>query len=295
MTAPTLSVVVASVNGLPYLDACLESLADRAPDAEVVVADWTDETTRRHVAERFPAVKLLSFDEPMAVPELRAAGIAAARAPYVAVIEDHCVVSEGWAQALLDQHAAGHGVVGGPIRNGATRRLRDWAPFFVEYSEHMDPFPDGPVESLTGMNVSYDRGALASMKPLLDEGRWETWLHPHLEREGYGFHSDSRALLYHVKDFGFAEFLSQRWHYARSHAGMRNAELGIKRIVYTLGSPLIVPMMYRRIARSVLRRRRHRRWFAAATPLVLLYLAAWAAGEAAGYALGGGRSILRVR
>ena len=46
MSAPELSVVVASVNGLPYLADCLEALERNTPAAEVVVADWTDETTR---------------------------------------------------------------------------------------------------------------------------------------------------------------------------------------------------------------------------------------------------------
>ena len=56
----------------------------------MVVADWTDEQTRRRSHERWPDVKLLSFDEREDDPELRAAGIFAAPAPYVAVIEDHC-------------------------------------------------------------------------------------------------------------------------------------------------------------------------------------------------------------
>ncbi len=43
MNAPELSVVVASVNGFPYLGRCLDSLRQNAPDAEIVVADWTDE------------------------------------------------------------------------------------------------------------------------------------------------------------------------------------------------------------------------------------------------------------
>ena len=49
MSAPELSVVVASVNGLPYLGRCLEALDAHAPEAEVVVADWTDEATRELV------------------------------------------------------------------------------------------------------------------------------------------------------------------------------------------------------------------------------------------------------
>ena len=292
---PELSVVVASVNGLPYLARCLQALHEQAPEAEVVVADWTDEPTRALVRERWPAVRLLSFDRPMAVPELRAAGIGEARAPYVAVIEDHCVVQPGWSAAVLRGHRAGHPVVGGEIINVVTGRVRDWAAFYCEYSEHMDPLPAGPTPSLPGMNVSYDRAALAAMAPLLAEGRWETWLHPQLEREGFAFHVEDGMVLGHDKDFGFREFASQRWHYARSHAGIRNPELGPRRLIYAAGSPLIVPLMLKRIVRNVRDKPRHQRRFVQATPLVLVYLVVWAAGEAAGYVLGGGRSLLKVR
>lgn len=295
MTEPELSVVVASVNGLPYLERCLEALTRHAPEAEVVVADWTDDSTRDLVRARWPRVRLLSFERPMAVPELRAAGIAEASAPYVAVIEDHCVVQPGWSAAVLRGHRAGHAVVGGEIINVVTHRVRDWAAFYCEYSEHMDPLPAGPTRSLPGMNVSYDRTALESMAPLLAEGRWETWLHPHLERSGFAFHVEQGMVLGHDKDFGFREFASQRWHYARSHAGIRNAELGPRRVVYIAGSPLIVPLMLKRIIRNVRAKPRHRRRFAQAAPLIVVYLVVWAAGEAAGYLLGGGRSLLRVR
>ena len=288
-------MVVASVNGFPYLGACLESLERQCPEAEVVVADWTDAETRRRVRERWPQVRLLSFDEPMAVPELRAAGIAAATAEHVALIEDHCVVRDGWARLILEGHRRGFSVVGGPIRNAAARRLRDWAAFFCEYSEHMEPLPEGPTGSLPGMNVSYDRRALDAMQPLLDEGRWESWLHPHLRTNSFEFYLDPGIALDHAKDFGVREFLSQRYHYSRSHAGMRNAELGWRRIVYALGSPALVPLLYARIARNVFSKRRHRLVFLLSSPLILLYTATWAFGEAVGYVFGGGRSILKVR
>ena len=295
MTGPQLSVVVASVNGLPYLGACLDALAERAPDAEVVVADWTDEETRALVGRRFPHVTLLSFDEPMTVPELRAAGVFAARAPYVALIEDHCNVREGWADRLVEAHRRGQAVVGGSIRNAPYRRVRDWAAFFCEYSRYMEPAPEGAVDDLPGMNVSYDRRALAEIDDLLREGRWESWLHARLLERGFVLWSEPEAVLDHAKDFGIREFLSQRYHYSRSYAGMRNPELGRKRVVYALGAPLILPLMYARIARNVLARRRHRRELALATPLILLYMGVWAGGEAIGYAFGGGRSLLRVR
>jgi GT2 family glycosyltransferase len=294
-STPELSVIVASVNGMPYLARCLDALGRRSQQIEVIVADWTDEETRQRVREQWPFVRLLSFDEPMAVPELRAAGILAARAPYVALIEDHCVVDEDWAARLLEGHSRGYSVVGGPVRNGATGRIRDWAAFLCEYSGYMEPATGGEVSDLVGMNVSYDRRALAAIDDLVREGRWESWLHPRLRSRGFAFYLDEGAVIHHVKDFGFREFLSQRYHYSRSHAGMRNGQLGWKRVIYVGGSPLLVPLLYCRIARNVVRRRSPVREFALATPLILIYTTVWTFGEAVGYALGGGRSLLRVR
>jgi glycosyltransferase involved in cell wall biosynthesis len=292
---PQLSVVIASVNGMPYLGRCLDALAEHCPEAEVIVADWTDEPTREAVRERWPSVRLLSYDEPRTVPELRADGVFAATAPVVALIEDHCLVTERWGERLLGGQSAGHSVVGGPVRNVVTERLRDWAAFFCEYSAVMEPMPRGPVGGLPGMNVSYDRRAIAAVEDLLREGRWENWLHGRLVDEGFELYCEPEAVIEHDKDFGLGEFFSQRYHYSRSYAGMRNPTLGWRRPLYAIGTPLLVPLLYWRMARNVFSRRRSRHEFLLASPLILAYVVVWAFGEAVGYALGGGRSLLRVR
>jgi len=294
VSTPELSVVVASVNGFPYLGECLESLRERCPTAEVVVADATDAATRARVHEEFPEVKLVSFDEPKTIPELRAAGVFAAEAPYVALIEDHCVVRNGWAEHLLAAHRDGHSVVGGPIRNGAPR-IRDWAAFLFEYSRYTEPYGEGATDDLPGMNVSYDRRALDAIDDLLRAGKWESWLHARLLERGFELHREPGAVLDHVKDFGVAEFASQRWHYARAYAAMRAPDLGRRRYAHAGAGPLLVPLLYGRVAREVWRRRRHRRELVLATPLLLLYVTLTAVGEAAGYAAGDGGSLLKVR
>ena len=292
---PELSIVVASVNGLPYLAECLDSLTEHAPDAEIVVADWTDDETRALVVKRWPHARLLSFDAPVAVPELRAAGIAAATAPYVAVIEDHCRVTPDWAKTIVEAHRTGHHVVGGSVRNVKTARARDWAPFFCEYSAFMEPSPTGVVDDLTGMNVSYDRRALAEIADLLAEGRWESDLHPRLRERGFELWAAAGAEIEHAKDFGFFEFASQRYHYSRSFAGMRNSALGARRPLFALATPLLVPLLTWRIVRNVRARPGYGPAFRKASPLVLLYTTIWAFGELIGYTFGGGRSILKVR
>lgn len=292
MTPPH-AVVVASVNGFPDLGECLDSLCAHCPGAEIIVADCTDRETRERIREGWPSVKLIAFELPTSIPALRAAGIAASSAPYVAVIEDHCVVRNGWAQAILGAHRAGYSVVGGPIRNTA-RRLRDWAAFLFEYSAHMEPQPAGVVADLPGMNVSYDRRALEAIEDLLREAKWESWLHARLRERGFVLYATPDATLDHVKDFGIGEFLGQRFHYGRAYAAMRNDALGWKRALYAATSPAIVPLVYARLARNV-RQRGHAREFVLATPLLALYLLATAVGEGLGYVAGGGRSLLRVR
>jgi glycosyltransferase involved in cell wall biosynthesis len=294
MTAE-LAIVIASVNGLPYVDHCLSSIADNAPDAEVIVADSTDEATRRALSERWPDVRLLVFDEPQTVPQLRAAGIFAATAPNVAVIEDHCVIRNGWARAIVAAHREGHSVVGGPIRNAAPR-IRDWAAFLFEYSRYIEPVEREVTHDLPGMNVSYDARAIGAIDDLLREGRWESWLHERLIARGFALRREPRAVIEHAKDFGIREFVAQRFHYARAYAAMRNGDLNrTHRLVYAAGSPLLIPLLTVRMARNVFGRRAHRREFLLSLPLLVLYCAATAVGETAGYVAGDRGSLLKVR
>jgi glycosyltransferase involved in cell wall biosynthesis len=292
--APPLSIVVASVNGLPYVDECVSSLVKHCPDAEILVPDCTDEPTRQHLRRRWPQARVIGFEMPTSVPALRAAGVAAATAPYVAVIEDHCVVDKGWAAELLASHHGGQSVVGGPIRNGS-KRIRDWAGFLFEYSRYMEPIERGPVADLPGMNVSYDRKAIDVIDDLLRQGKWESWLHARLRARGFELFLDDDAVIHHVKDFGFGDFAAQRFHYARAFAAMRNEDLGPRRFLYALAAPAIAPLLYFRVARNVLRRRRHRRELLLATPLLVVYTLVTAVGEGIGFTLGGGRSLLRVK
>lgn len=295
VTEPSLSVVITSVNGMPYLGACLDSLRDHAREAEVIVADCTDEETRRLVERDWPFASVLAFTEPTTIPALRAAGIFAASESTVAVIEDHCVVGTDWAGALLRVRQAGHPVVGGPVRNGDRARIRDWAAFLFEYSAFLEPAQRGPTESLPGMNVCYSAEAVLEIADLLHAGRWESWLHGRLRERGFELYCEPDAVIEHELDFGVRDFISQRYHYSRAYAAMRTPDLRGRRILYCVASPLLIPLLYTRIARNVLRTGRNRAKLVLATPLILAYTLVTGVGEAVGYAAGAGTSLLRVK
>lgn len=296
---PEISVVIASVNGLPYPLDCLEALAaqEGGPPAEVVLADCTGPATVAMVRERFPDVRILEFTERKSVPWLRAAGIRAARGRLVAVTEDHCVPRPDWCRRLVDvQRRSGWAAVGGGVVNDSTRRVVDWAVFFCEYSQHMAPVPSGVSEFIPGMNVVYDMEVLAPMLPAFEEGLWENFLHDRLRDGGFVLGMDADIVVGHKKHFTIPMFLSERFHYSRSFAGMRVAGAPLKtRLAWAGASFLLPPLLVARLTRNVVRRRRHLGWYLRSFPLVVLFSVMWAIGELAGYLTGPGDSLLRVR
>ena len=296
---PEISVVIASVNGLPYPLACLDALARQDGDvvAEVILADCTGPATVAAVRERHPDVRILAFDEPKSVPWLRAAGIRAARGRLVAVTEDHCVPRADWYRSIVAAHRrSGWAAVGGGVENDSSTRTVDWAVFFCEYHHLMSPVPAGPSELIPGMNVAYDMDALAPIADAFDDGLWENFLHDRLRAPVYVTGLDPSMVVGHRKYFTVPMFLSERFHYSRSFAGMRVAReplrVRLRWAVLSLGLPAL---LVARLTRSVVRRRRHLGWYVRAFPLVVLFSVTWSIGELVGYLTGPGDSILKVR
>lgn len=296
---PDVSVVIASVNGLPYPLACLEGLSrqDGGVRSEILLADCTGPATVAAVRERFPEVKVITFDSPRSVPALRSAGMDAARGRIVAVTEDHCVPRPDWLRNIVDAQArTGWAAVGGGVVNGSVERAVDWAVFFCEYSGLMSPVAAGPADGLPGMNVAYDMDALNGERDAFREARWESFVHERLRRAGHTLGLDPSIVVEHRKNFTVRGFLSERFHYSRSYAGMRVEGSGrAKRLAWAAGSLLLPPLLVARVSANVLRRREHTRALARAFPLVVLFSVAWALGELVGYLTGPGDSLVKVR
>lgn len=299
VTEPDISVVIASVNGLPYPMACLEALAAQEGDlsSEIVLADCTGPATVAAVRDRFPEVRILAFDQQKSVPWLRGAGIAAARGRLVAVTEDHCVPRPDWFRRLAEVHArTGWAAVGGGVENDSTRRVVDWAVFFCEYSQHMSPVPTGPSDFIPGMNVAYDMRALAGLRDVFEEGLWENFLHDRLRAAGKVVGMDNSVVVGHRKHFTVPMFLSERFHYSRSFAGMRVQGAPLrKRLAWAGATPLLPPLLLARTTRNVVRRGRYLRWYVRSLPLVVVFHAVWSIGELVGYLTGPGDSLVKVR
>ena len=296
MEAPELSVVVPSVNGWRDLEGAIEALVANGKDVrlEVLVPERCGEAVRERIRDRFPDVRVFPVTVATTIPEMRAIAFAAARGDSVAVIEDHVIVPRGWARALLDARRRGEGVVGGSVQNAATERLVDWAAFLCEYSHLLAPLPEGPSTWLTGNNTVYARDLLMRYGPEA-AGRWESDLHDVLRRHGVTLLMRPDITVGHKKHYTVAEYMSQRYLYARSYAGARFARAGaLKRAVGGLAAVALPPVLLYRILSRVLSKGQHRRELVKSLPLLGVFVCAWAAGEVVGAWAGDGGALAKV-
>jgi hypothetical protein len=221
--------------------------------------------------------------------------MARARGGTLAILEDHCSVAPSWLRVIARARSEGHRVIGGAIANGAVDRLRDWAAFFCDYLAFMPPVARGEVPELSGSNCAYARELLDPLAEDRHQEVWEYFLHARLRERGALFWSEPDLVVSHEKRFDVFYFLAQRYHYSRSFASMRvRGWPRWKRVAYSCAVPGLPPLLLARMARSIYAKKRHRREFVLALPLILLYLVAGALGEAVGALAGAGRSLEKV-
>jgi hypothetical protein len=159
----------------------------------------------------------------------------------------------------------------------------------------MGPVVEGESTDLPGNNIAYKRPHLLRHAQELEAGRWESWINDKIRLDGVPIASTNRAVVRHIKPFALGHFLVQRFHFARSYAGMRRADQSIaKRLIYGFGSLALPGLLTLRVTRTALLKKRHLGRFVATLPLIGLFFTVGAAGEMIGYLIGPGDSLNRV-
>ncbi|MGH2670922.1 MAG: glycosyltransferase, partial [bacterium] len=272
---PALSVVIASVNGYQYIAECLRSLErQRGRDrAEVLVVEASGNGAAERIAREYSWATVVPVAEPLPIPRLRSLGIRRSRGDIVVTTEDHCVFPDDWFDQILRAHQAhSAAAIGGAVENGSRERLVDWGAYICEYTGFMLPLAAGPSGQLPGPNVSYKRAALeAAAADLVAQGVWENVIHDRLRERGLQLWLEPSIVVYHVKRFGFWDFLTQRYYFGRSYAATRVKDAPAHvRAFFIVVSLLLPPLFLWRYVRSVVSRRRFFRELVKAFPLLLL-------------------------
>lgn len=293
-----LSVIIPSVNSYDDLDGCLKALeTGQGARLEIIVADRLGEHVRHFVRREHPGATVIAVSPDMPIPQMRAICIRRASAPAVAVIEDHVIVPPGWARAMLDALAGAGEAAGGTVDNAATESWVDWSAFLCEYSSSLPPLPGGTADWLPGNNVIYRTETLRRFDTVLEEGKWENRLHDAIRDAGGSLTRRPEIVVGHKMHYSFGLYMTQRYLYSRSYAGMRRQGMPWSRRL-PMGVAAMValpPMMFLRTIRNVWTKGRYRGELVRAVPLLVPFCLSWGAGEAVGYLFGPGRALSKVR
>jgi Glycosyl transferase family 2 len=293
-SSPAMSVVLVTPDGYETIRTTMRHLrAQTVRDRlEIVIVAPSADSLQLDNAElkEFLHFQVVEVGEVRSIAEGNAAGIRHARAPVVALAEDHAYPDPDWAAALIEAHRDSWAAVGPAVRNANPRSVTSWADFLIAYGPWSEPAAAGEVEHLPGHNSSYKRPILLDYGPgLATMLEAESVLHWDLRARGYRLYLEPRAKIAHLNFGLLSSWIRAQLHSGRLFAAVRAQRWSpLRRLLYTAGAPLIPLVRLRRILQQF--PPAGRQWHAPrrTLPVLLLGLTVSAIGEGVGYALGPG-------
>jgi hypothetical protein len=279
---PELAAVLAT-DRLETAAEALEHLRLRSGEVrlELVLVGIAGTVVAEPAADGFAAVRTLTVPE-TALGAARAAGVRAAQAPLVVLVETHCFPEPGWARALVQRWEEGWGVIG-PSIDIENPSPRSWTSLLLDYGPLLERRP-GPRRHVPGHNSAYDRDLLLNgeidLEAALED---ETLLHWRFADAGRSPYLDDRARARHMNITQLRAAATQWFHHSRLFAARRAAGWGlVRRALYVVGSPLLTILFAARTLGDA-HRLGHLADVARSAPFMLACCAARSAGELAGY------------
>jgi hypothetical protein len=269
----------------------------RASALELVIVDLAEQTTLDFASR--PDFRVVHVKLPAAttVSRARAEGVRRAGADAVAFIEDHCIPSSTWAEALIEAHSSPWAVVGYAF-SPANSMYLSRAGLMAEYGAWQVPIPSGKYRHMACNNISYKRNILLQQGDQLEGLLTPDFvLHEKLHGEGLEFYLEGRAIVSHHELHTLGMLMQANHEYARFLASRRAQPWGLfRRILYAAGTPLGAPLIRLiRLARSLVGRRAVWAQFLTALPVVVLVFFWSAVGESMGHWLGPGSTAETLR
>ncbi len=295
-----LSIVIAAHNAEQVIAVCLTALAQQIDPQldEIIVADSSSDGTPGIVNASLPTSRLIHFDEPLTIPQLRGRGIAASKGEIVAILDPYSIVSAGWAQEVVKVHRERpNAIIGGTVdlHNEEHGGIFDWALYINEYGMFMSPAPEGEMEILPGSNISYKRNVLFDGETPRHSEFWKTFINKNTESAGSALWLAPAIHVGLWKPIPFLDFLLSRYDHGRCFAGMRSQHASVVERFYRAVTAPVLPFVFLyRWGKRYWSRKRRRKEFLLTLPLQFLLFGNWALGEFLGYCFGPGRSCQKL-
>ena len=278
-----LSIVVAVWKKTTGLERCLAAFLAQLDDAcELIVAVGVDLPP---MPTADPRVQWLRLPHALLIPELWSRGMERANGRHVAITTAHFEPALDWVRVVRAAHArldaAG---IGGPIDAPRGGSAKDWATYFLRYSNTFHLVGEQTVHDIPGDNASYDAAALKRHWGAIARGFWEPDFHRLVLAEGRTLAWVPQMRVTQRASYPFGAFCRQRLLHGREFGSSRVRDNGRgERLVRLLLSPLIPFVFLVKISGRVVKSGRDRAAFVYSLPVLFAFVLVWALGEAWGY------------
>jgi GT2 family glycosyltransferase len=296
---PRLSVVLVVGDLRTRAEECLRSVLRQEPAdrVEVLLFDVGRPGARTLAGSDHPSVRRIPLPVDTPFASARAEGVRRARAPYVAFLEEHCRVRNGWIEALLDAHEGPWAGVGGEVHTGNPGIPRSETIALMTYGVWVPRAArDEDATHLPGHNASFRRDRLLEFGEELDLLLvCDINLHRRLRLAGERLLLEPAVKFEHINPTGLSSLARGYflWHrlYGWSRARVFRWPLR-RRLLYVVLAPLIPLYFLVRLHRELRRLRPDLlRRFWRGVPLIWLSQTFCAIGQGFGLLFGPGDAL----
>jgi len=161
------SVIIPSYNSENTIEKCIRALINQSYKGkyEIILADSSDDNTQQIVKQKFPAVKLITFDKKTDPGTARNTAVKMSKGELILFIDSDCIAAPDWIEKYAGLHSqTDHAAIGGGVFNGNNPRNQvAWAGYLAEFREYIPERAEGEVEHIPTCNISYKAAVFKSL------------------------------------------------------------------------------------------------------------------------------------
>lgn len=292
---PKISVIIRTAQLSKSLAISLESLKRQSVSRDIeliLLSSMSDNTTLQRQADNgFCRVEIVPIDDRLHEGEHKTEGISKATAPLIMFLEDHSYADSKCLENIIAIHNSRDCAAVGPlVLNANPGSATGWGCYLVFYGQWGYRQPDGRNTHLPANQSCYTRAILeANEQGLADKLRVESVFHWELIAHGHRLILADSALAYHLNTSRLPILLLEYFLNSRLFAASRfNRGAWLKRMIFTIGAPLIPFIRFGRIIKMYTPAQIPAKSILMSFPALWLCLSAGALGEAVGYSIGSG-------
>ena len=297
--APELSVILITPDSYATIRNTVRALKAQTVHGrlELVIVAPSKEALRgvEEDADMFHSVQVVEFVEIKTLAAPRSAGIRAAKAPLVALGEDHAFPERNWAEALIQAHREDWAAVG-PVFLNANPSVLSWISLIMDYGRWIDPVAGGNTDDVPGHNSAWKRSLLLGYESKLEQMlQAPTIMHWDLMAKGHHLCLEPAAKVRHFNITRLGSFILDHYYGARMFAAARSKEWPVgRRGFYVCSMPVFVVRKLREWIGHIRRVGLQAKMLPWALPLLFLAAVAVGLGEMIGYGFGMGAAEHKI-